>query len=249
VRSIITAARAVAQLMGARDFFWPETAFAPRPTQAQRYIRSYRRLRRVIGILGLGIPVLLVFGEPIVFDGQPFPRGSLSAYYYSGAREVFVGALAAIGVFLVSYKVAERTRENRLSTYAGLAVITVALFPTGRPGSGVDLTPLQQRFGEEVIQGIHFVAAAIFIAALGVISYYFAQPPPESAPVTQSRWARVHVASTVLIAAALILAAVAGLTGSPDKGLLIAEWVAVWAFGASWLVKGLELDLLLNPDA
>ena len=49
-----------------------------------------------------------------------------------------------------------------------------------------------------------------------------------------------------IIVAALILAAVAGITGWPDKGLLIAEAVAVWAFGASWLMKGLELDVLLG---
>ena len=203
-------------------------------------------LRRIVGVLGLAVPVLLVLGEPIVFNGQPFPRGSLSAYYYSGAREVFVGALCAIGIFLVTYKVADRSRENRLSTYAGLAVIVVAICPTGRPGIGVTATPLQQRFGEETIQGIHFGAAGIFIAALAVISYYFAQPPPSDAAVSQSRWARVHLLSTGFIAAALLLAAVAGITSRPDKGLLIAEWVAVWAFGASWLVKGLELDLLID---
>lgn len=235
--------------MGAREFLWPEVAVARRPTspQAQRYVRSYRTLRRIVGILGLAVPVLLVVGEPLLFNGQPFPRGSLSAYYYSGAREVFVGALAAIGVFLITYKVAERTRENRLSTYAGLAVLIVALFPTGRPGDGVPLTPLQHRFGEQVIEVIHFAAAAIFIAALAVISYYFAQPPPADANVAQTRWSRVHGAAAVVIGASLLLAAVAGITSWPDKGLLIAEWVAVWAFGASWLVKGLELDLLLEP--
>lgn len=36
------------------------------------------------------------------------------------------------------------------------------------------------------------------------------------------------------------------ISGWPDKGLLIAEAIAVWAFGASWLMKGLELDVLLG---
>lgn len=30
----------------------------------------------------------------------------------------------------------------------------------------------------------------------------------------------------------------------PSRSLLYGEAVAVWAFGASWLMKGLELDML-----
>ena len=73
-------------------------------------------MRVAVEVLGIAVPLLLVFGEPLLFDGQPFLRGSLGAYYYSGVRELFVGALCAIGVFLLTYKVAERSRENRLST-------------------------------------------------------------------------------------------------------------------------------------
>jgi len=32
--------------------------------------------------------------------------------------------------------------------------------------------------------------------------------------------------------------------GEPKKALLIGEAFSVWAFGASWLMKGLELDIL-----
>jgi hypothetical protein len=41
----------------------------------------------------------------------------------------------------------------------------------------------------------------------------------------------------IAAAAALALALFAGITGEPDKGLLIAEAVAVWGFGASWLMR------------
>ena len=47
-------------------------------------------------------------------------------------------------------------------------------------------------------------------------------------------------------AALAALALFAGITGEPDKGLLIAEAVAVWGFAASWLMKGAELDILLG---
>jgi hypothetical protein len=38
-----------------------------------------------------------------------------------------------------------------------------------------------------------------------------------------------------VILAALVLAALEGLTDWPDYGILIAEFAAVWAFAISWL--------------
>jgi hypothetical protein len=92
--------------------FAPEVAVKPRPDNEPRYVRSYVFTRFAIGLLGVLLPLVLVFLEPALFDGLPAPRGSLSAYYYSGLREVFVGGLCAIGVFLLS---------TRSSTFHGRA--------------------------------------------------------------------------------------------------------------------------------
>jgi hypothetical protein len=231
-----------------REVLWPEVAVQPRLTapHSERYVRSYLIMRVAVGALGIALPILLVLGEPLVFDGQPFPRGSLSSYYYSGVREVFVGALCAIGVFLLTYKVAERSRENRLSTYAGVAAVLVALFPTGRPGPGVGVTPLQLRLSETNVERVHFGAAAVFIASLAVISFYFSRPGPQTGNLPPSFWSKYHRICAALIVAALVLAGVTGITGWPDKGLLIAEAIAIWAFGASWFMKGFEIDVLLG---
>ena len=194
---------------------------------SEPYIRSYVFMRRVIGRLAIILPPLLVFVEPIVFDDRPVPLGSLSAYYYSGFREVFVGFLCAIGVFLIIYKWPERTRESRVSTFAGLAVVVVALFPTGKPGAKVPTTPLQDLLGEEWVERIHYAAAALFIFSLSRISRYWWKNriPPR----------RLHRICEWVILAALALAALEGLTGWPDYGILIAEFAAVWAFAISWL--------------
>jgi hypothetical protein len=194
---------------------------------SQPYIRSYVFMRRVVGWLAAVLPPLLVFGEPLVFDDRPFPLGSLSAYYYSGFREVFVGFLCAIGVFLVIYKWPERTRESWASSGAGLAVVVVAFFPTGKPGDKVATTPLQDLIGQEWVERIHFLAAAVFIFLLSRISHYWAKHRPERH--------RLHRACEVVILAALVLAALEGLMDWPDYGSLIAEFAAVWAFATSWL--------------
>jgi hypothetical protein len=230
----------------------PDVAVQPRETGpgSERYVRSYVTVRFAIGVLGLALPFLLVLVEPILFDGQPFPRGSLSAYYYSGMRELFVGVLWAIGVFLVLYKLTEFSWESRLSTLAGFAVVLVALFPTARPGEGVRLTPLQDLLGEGRVERIHFTAAAVFIGSLAPITYFFGKEEGKRTARPGRRsgrfWKAYHWTCTGVIVAAAALALFAGITGEPDKGLLIAEAVAVWGFAASWLMKGAELDLLLG---
>ena len=207
----------------------PKQEVAKRSTDpgSAPYIRSYVFMRRVIGRLALILPPLIVFGEPLVFDDRPFPLGSLSAYYYSGFREIFVGLLCAIGVFLIIYKLSERTKEGRVSTYAGAAVIVVALFPTGKPGAKVATTPLQDLLGEEWVERIHFGFAGIFIFLLSRISRYWARHRPERK--------RLHRVCEIVILLALGLAIFTGAFEWPDYGILVAEFAAVWAFATSWL--------------
>jgi hypothetical protein len=223
--------------------FWPDEAVIPRRSApgASPYVRSYLIMRFLVGVLGIAVPVLLVLGEPLLFNDRPFPLGSLSAYYYSGAREVFVGSLFAIGGFLVTYKIADHSWENVASIVAGLAAITVALFPTGRPGAGVPLTPLQTSLGESTVERVHYGAGAVFFIALAVISYLFSRPGPQTGRRSPAFWHRFHLACCGVIVAALAFALLHLLLHWPGYGLLIAEVVAVWAFGLSWLMKGFEI--------
>ena len=153
------------------DLLKPELAVEPRPTDpdTSRYVRSYLIMRAFVGALGVALPFVLVLGDGLVLDGDPFPRTSLSSYYYSGVRELFVGTLSATGVFLFTYKVADRTLDNTLSVFAGVAVAVVALLPTGLPPDVVEETPLQEWLGESVVETIHYVAAGAFILSLAVI--------------------------------------------------------------------------------
>ncbi len=233
-----------------RDYLTPEVTVEPRPAagDASRYVRSYLIMRAFVGAIGVALPFALVLLDGLLFDGDPFPRDSLSAYYYSGTRELFVGGLCAIGVFLVTYKVASRTLDNTLSLLAGFAVLLVAVFPTNAPAHAGTLTPLQDRFGESVVAVTHYVAAAVFIGSLAVISYYFGKREGDRPSHGQRRspefWRRYHWACAGAIVAALLWIGITELAGGPSKSLLVGEVAAVWAFGASWLMKGLELDML-----
>ena len=229
----------------------PDPADPATPKEELWYVRSFLWMRVFIGVLGVVLPLWVVFADKVAFHGDPFPRGSISAYYYSGMRDVFVGILCATGVFLITYKLSERNLDNVASLVAGVCAALISLFPTGRPGhSGVGLTPLQDLLGETAVKWIHFIASALFIGLLAVLSYYFGvregRRPQRQGTRSPAFWRWYHWSCTFAMVLAIVWIIVTLSVGWPPRALLIGEWLAAWAFGASWLAKGAELDALFG---
>lgn len=220
------------------------------------YLLSFMRLRTYVGVLGLALPVVVPLTDWIVFSGNPAPRGSISAYYYSGARELFVAILAATGVFMISYKVAERNLDNLLSVFSGFAAVTIALFPTGRPTTSPP-TPLQKLIGDNWTKYIHYAATLSFVAALTGLAICFGireghrkQVDPtinRDARFSPRFWRDLHFTCAGFMAGAILWIIVTSLAGGPKYSTLIGEWTAAWAFGLSWLTKGLEMLQVKAP--
>lgn len=221
------------------------------------YLRAYLFMRAMIGLIGIALPIVLVVGNGIFVHRDPGIRSSLSAYYHSGMRDVFVGSLWAIAIFLITYKVFQHNLDNTLSTVAGLAALAVALFPTTLPSnSDTSLTPLQERVGEVPVATVHYVAAGVFIVALAAISYFFGvregnrsqRRDGGRATFSPTFWRWFHWGCAITIGLALLFIAITWLGGWLEANrLLIAEVVVVVAFGVSWLFKGLELRVLRIP--
>src|SRR5213592_4599764 len=105
---------------------------------------SQQAHRRLIGILGLLLPLLLfIFAGLRHTVGLPAwtPLNSISAYYYTGAVAIFVGVLFALALFLLTYPGYKGVIADRLlGLVGGTAAILVALFPTSAPdGLSTDL--------------------------------------------------------------------------------------------------------------
>lgn len=209
------------------------------------YVRSYLLTRLVIGLVGVLLPGAVVVTDLLL--GGDGLRGSLSDYYHSGARDLFVGGLCVIGLFLVTYMLLLWNWDNVLSVAAGGAALGVALLPTAGEGP---LTPLQAALGEQVVQLLHYGCAAVFIVLLGVLSFRFGTREgarPDRPARSRRWWKRFHRACAYVVLGAVAFMAVTQATGRFDEhSLLIGETVAVLAFGLSWFVKGAELDLLLD---
>jgi hypothetical protein len=191
-------------------------------------------LRRAIGLIGIGLPIVLPLGKVLFFE--PGLPGTISAYYYTDMRNVLVGALCAVGVYLLYYPGYDRG-DNLTTAVAGLGAITLALSPTFPPDPAAP-TP-----AETVAGVLHYVGAGAFFLALAYLSY-FRFTRTAGAPTEQKLKRNVlYRACGIAMVAALVLAVLLDnvLPVAVLDALVPVFWLealAVFAFGLSWLVKG-----------
>ncbi len=217
------------------------------------YLRCYLWQRILIGALGMLLPIILVLCDWWLLSGSFAARGSMSAYYFSGMRDAFVGVLFAIAVFLVTYKAFDVGPENFATMIAGLAAIVVALFPTDGPhdvGGSFPPTPLQKSLGEAKVADVHYGAAITLLVLLALMSALFGVKegarPPVAGHLPPPFWRWFHIGCATLIGLALVYALIAQQWQvlNVRESLLIGEGVAVFTFGLSWLCKGAERGML-----
>lgn len=242
-----------------------ETIPRPRPDDLRDhtnpevlYALSYLLTRAIVGILGIVLPLVFIIGEAVFLRGGVHVRGSLSAYYHTSMRDVFVAGLCVIGFFLATYLSGEpKTLDFRLSLLAGVAVLGVVFFPTSRPHLLPDAprcgtTPMpqgcsaiQQAFGEKLVAGIHWAFAAVFILSLAWICFVFARRET-------GRMAAIVRLCGLAIIAAVAWAIIGGLLKNGTiwelTPLYVGEVVSVWAFGVAWLLKARDLRKALGSS-
>ena len=192
------------------------------------------------------LPIIFIVGEAFFLGGGLHVRGSISAYYHTSMRDVFVAGLCVTGFLLATYRSGEpRKREFWVSLVSGVAVIFVVFFPTGRPGlqpgaaecgatpEPAGCSPVQQLLGEVPVATIHFGCALVFILSLAAICFVFAKHDGKKASMVQV------ICGVTIIAAVLgvIAGELIGVTFGEFTPLYLAEVVSVWAFAVSWLYE------------
>jgi hypothetical protein len=220
-----------------------------------------RTLRAAIGFLGIALPLTLAVGENIrdrylsagAQAGRWYIEGSISAYYHTGMREVFVAILAALGIFLLCYKGPERW-DVVAAKLAGAAAILVALLPTHeasreaadtgeRLPDSVTLFSGPDMPDPAVVGTLHYVAAGVFFVTVALMALFLFTKMSGGAATARKRMRnRIYRGSglTILLAIALIVVDKLLLDGSWSSGTSFVFWmetVAVTAFGIAWLTK------------
>lgn len=229
----------------------PSVKPGPQQEESNELVLSFLAVRKAVGWIGVALPpALIVSGLALGSGIEP----SISEFYFTSAADVFVGALCAIGVFLATYTGFER-REGEFFTdfwvakVAAVAVFGVALVPT--EGPDVAPVPFAHRYvSEDVASALHYGSAAIFFACLAIfcLVLFRRHDPAKRIDDAKRRQNRFYVfcGVVILLTMALMVAWGVLVRTAPDVVRPLAEadaifWLeslGVWAFGASWLVKG-----------
>jgi len=202
---------------------------------------SYLELRRAIGWLGLGLPVVLAIGTLLIGDCSII-KDSISDYYYTIMGCVLVGVLCGVALFLFSYK-GFNNWDWISSNLAAVFALGVAFFPMVVK-EGHRQCNILCRSNSPWRNWVHFGSAALFFITLACISI-FLFTKTDKPHISKKKRARNKIYRACGIIMLVSIAVIASLqiyavyeVLSPYKPTFVLETIALWAFGLSWLTKG-----------
>jgi hypothetical protein len=232
--------------------------------QTRQYVIGYRALQAVIGAIAISLVLVVYFGNWLIFThrvaaclvpGSHLP-GSLSGFYYTHMRNVFVGAMSAMGVFLVAYKGYE-PRDTWFTNVAGAAAIGIALCPTTPPGGDVlnpanpcgPVSPVAYHASTYASLLGHVHAAflgVLFAMVFLMLLIQFTKTTPGVPPELPKKQRNLlyRICAWAIFADALFVGAVTLVTHfepsvwNGTTWLIYSEAFAFVVFGVAWLVKG-----------
>jgi len=213
-------------------------------------VTSYLEVRKFIGLTGISLPIFLLLFS-VIADGSG-PKGSISAYFYSGGREILVGSLFAIGVFLFAYKGFDKDKrqptDKLVSRLAAVGAIGIAFAPMDWAASGSPVEPvctwLQCTLTGGVTKYLHGAFAVLFFGSLATFCLVNFQRCADGAEPDAEKLFRNGIFK--MLGWIIVIGTVGFIAGSIwDFGgafVFWAESVAVVAFGLSWIIKGEAIE-------
>lgn len=198
------------------------------PTQPAVF--TYTTLRTFVGLVALSLPILVTLVARQDLE-------SISASYYTHARNIFVGFLFVVGSFLLAYE-GHTPRQAKLSKVAALAAVCVALFPTAA--------------GQESTTNsiIHYVAAACLFSILTVFCFIFFRKDTQGKAGGKGRRSKVYFSCGVIMSLCMIglVLNLLEVFGDIPNIVYWLESFALYAFGVAWIVSGKMVPYLKNDQ-
>jgi len=211
---------------------------------------SYYTMRRAIGVLGITLPLILVAGSSLFGECNEV-QGSISTYYHTNMRNIFVGFNCAVALFLFAYR-GHDWRDN-LAGYLGcIFVLGVAFLPCSIsiPGQPCLIPGSPQ---SPLVGNLHNLSALLYFIIL-IVYALFLFPMTHMDMVTgekkfmgrqkKKRNVVYYICGGVMTTSLLLIIAYKWFLGDlyPDlKGLNPVFWLEsamLFSFGITWLTKG-----------
>jgi hypothetical protein len=206
-------------------------------------------LRKIIGVLGMGMPLLL-FVFLYLDNGLQQPLESISHYYYTRVSGIFVIILSLLAFFLIVYKGKEPI-DFYISLLAGVFALLVVLFPTSNITEicgdstkkySVTILPIS-----DFRMHFHYTAAGLFFLCLSYMSFFLftkSNKSPSKRGINKIIRNRIYRTCGVLMVLAILVLFAGSLKiihPSYFKTFPLTFWMetlAIESFGFAWLVKG-----------
>ncbi len=213
------------------------------------WLSSQDSLRKLVGILGMLLPVLL-FTFLFVDSGFATPLPSISHYYYTRVGSIFIIVVSLLAIFLLVYK-GEATVDFYISSIAGIFALVLILFPTSNisdiccdTAKKYSVTVLKK---SDFRVNLHYISAAIFLLSLACMSLFLftkSDKIPSQRPRDKKIRNRIFRTCGVIMALAVLvifLRLIKIINGDQYDNHHLTFWmesIAVESFGVSWLIKG-----------
>jgi len=200
-----------------------------------------------IGVIAILFPFAMVlpslFYWHSCYDQDLLP--SISAYYHTSSRNLFVGMICALGFCFLSYKGYSRFDSNA-ANIAAVCAIGVAFVPTSIAVGESPCLPVDGSTAREII---HVSFAAILFLTLSVFSIkIFTHREPDSTPISARKlFLYRFYGFTILGALTIIAIHIIFLSKQfphlkTYKPIFWLETVCLVSFGCSWLLKSELFD-------
>lgn len=175
---------------------------------------NYLSLRKSIGWIAILMP-WVVRAVASIDGGAPFLM-SISAYYNTSGRDVFVGSLFATGLFLSFYRGDLNSKQDHiLAVIWGIATASIGLINR---------------------QPYHLILVTLFFAiSLYMVLFRFTKPSQHPVTPEKLRRNKFYIAFGVVMLASVLAIAYLNQIGS---SIFVPEAIAIAFLGAAWLVKG-----------
>lgn len=210
--------------------------------------KTGKRIYLTIGILAFLLPTILMI---ITTNPREFQH-SISHYYFTSSRDIFVGILIAIGLMMLCYStinanVCYKKLERILAIIGGICALSIALFPANPVGYKpqavsvpVEINVEKDKLSKDLDQYtlhnaydktndcIHTGAAVVLFFTLALFNLFVFSK--------DSNFKYLYILLGVFIILGMLLCKI--------YSMLYGEVICLYVFGFSWFLKGIEDHIL-----
>lgn len=234
----------------------------------EELVISYLSLRRLIGWLGILLPVMLItlnaliiksrilfntkyfgFFYPTSYQPGRIILDNLSDYYYSPVSELFTAIICTTALFLFCYKGYRKSptekglSDNFLTNIAGIAALGLVFIPATQHGN--ELNSIRIYYAKLPVGIIHYSLSMLFFLSLSILAMVNFRRQGKTEGLKKDTYGLLYLICGIGMLLCIILIGLYTIwlkkifpIWTSYNLVFWLEVIALICFGLAWLVKG-----------